>query len=417
MKKLLVATDNYLPRWDGIARFLTEVLPTLKENYEITLIAPQFGSDKELEEGEIKIVRFKNFKFTIGDFPPARPIFKKISELVKETDIVWTQTIGPIGAATIYIAKRHNKPVVAYVHSLEWDLVAKSIDVHSFFRMSARGLAKKIAKMIYNRTDVIMVPSLEVMEILNWQRITPKKKVVHLGTDTRKFMPSKNIEEAKKSLGISPEKKVIGFVGRLGREKNLITLHRAFLRLEKSRNDVVLLIVGDGVKEIAQLFKNKQNIVFTGAQDNVIPYYQAMDIYVLSSLIETSSLSTMEAMASGCAVICTPVGYVKDYIIEGFNGMFFPQEEPYILSRKIEELLNNPDKMKKMRENARKTILNEYSWENTIKEIKEVLESVSEPKHEKHEKLSEHLKHESSNEQHHSNEHHPEHQGIHGRKH
>lgn len=376
MKKLLIATDNYVPRWDGIARFLEEVLPALRKEYDITVLAPKFNVETFDEQEGIKVHRFKNFKFTIGDFPPAKPVLKRIRDYIKEADIVWTQTIGPIGAVTIYYAKKDNKPIAAYIHSLDWDLVAKSIGFHSLFKLGARGVARKIARMFYNKADILMVPSLEVSEILNYQRIRTKKKIIHLGTDTQKFFPAESLEQAKRKLGIDPSKKVIGFVGRLGREKNLITLHRAFLRLEKKRDDVVLLIVGDGVKEIRALFKNKPNIVFAGTQDDVVKYYQAMDIYVLPSLLETSSLSTMEAMACGCAVICTPVGYIKDYIIEGFNGMFFPMEEPYVLSRKIEQLLADPEKMKKMGENARKTIVNEYSWETTIKEIKKVLEGL-----------------------------------------
>ena len=80
-------------------------------------------------------------------------------------------------------------------------------------------------------------------------------------------------------------------------------------------------------------------------------------------------MATMEAMACECAVITTPVGYVKDYIIEGYNGMFFPQKEFFVLSKKIEKLLDDEKLVRKLGENGRKTIVNQYSWERTIKEI------------------------------------------------
>ncbi len=380
-KKLLIGTDNYLPRWDGISRFLIEVVPKLAEIYDITIVAPKFDMTKEdlikeARKKDFKITRFDNFGFKIGDFPPAKPVLRQIAHLCKEADLVWTQTIGPIGAATIYYAKKQNKKVAAYLHSLEWDLVAKSIGVHEIFKRSAHGLTKRIAGILYNKCDLLLVPSLEVSEIVSWQRIKTKKQVIHLGTDTNVFVPPKDKDDAKETIDILPGKFVIGFCGRLGREKSLITLHRAFLRLEKKRKDVVLLIVGDGIKEIRQLFENKPNIKFVGMQDNVVPFLQAMDIYVLPSLTETSSLSTMEAMACGCAVVTTPVGYVKDYIIEGYNGMFFPQEQPYVLSRKIEELLDKPEQIKKLGDNARKTIVNEYSWATTIAEIEKALEEL-----------------------------------------
>src|SRR3989338_2866386 len=295
-KKLLIATDNFLPRWDGIARFLLEVLPALSKKYDITLLAPKFEGSRHIEEMEniamTNIIRIPTFKFVIGDFTPAKFEFRLIAKHVKEADFVWTQTIGPIGGAAIYIARKQNKKIMAYVHSVEWELVSKSIGVHEIFKKSARGITKKIAQFLYNRCDIMLVPSLEVAEIMSWQKIKTKKKVVHLGTDTKKFVPPKSRDEAKKNLGIDASKKVVGFVGRLGREKSLITLHRAFLRIHKKRDDIVLLIVGDGVPEIRRLFENKSGIIFVGSQDNVVPYLQAMDIFVLPSLTETSSLAT-----------------------------------------------------------------------------------------------------------------------------
>ena len=56
MKKLLIATDNFLPRWDGIARFLNEIIPRLSEDFDITVVSPNFGKIPEMEG-----VRFVSF--------------------------------------------------------------------------------------------------------------------------------------------------------------------------------------------------------------------------------------------------------------------------------------------------------------------------------------------------------------------
>ncbi len=377
MKKLLIGTDNFLPRWDGISRFLNEILPDLSQYYDITVLAPKFkGSLDEEMFGKVRVIRFPTFKFHVGDFPPARPALKRIHKYVIESDIVFTQSIGPISGATLYLASKSRKKVISYIHSLEWDLIAKTISLKSPFKKSAHGITRLIAKFLYNRATLILVPSLEVAEILNWQKIRVKKKVVHLATDTQKFKPPEDRAEAKKKIGIDPKYTVIGYVGRLAREKSLPTLYRAFTRLQKKRKDIKLLIVGEGIPELHELFENKEDIIAVGASSDVQTYYRAMDIYVLPSLTETSSLTTMEAMACGCAVISTPVGYVKDYVIEEYNGMFFPQEQEYILSKKIEKLLEDKKLMKKISENARKTIVAEYSWKKTIDEIKNSLDEV-----------------------------------------
>ena len=377
MKRILIGTDNFLPRWDGIARFLEQVLPSLAEDYEVTVIAPKFAGTKEEETyGKIKVIRFPTFKFTVGDFPPAKPALKKIYAQVQKADLVFTQSIGPISGATLFLASKDKKKVISYIHALEWDLIAKSISLKSPFKRSARGITRLIARILYNRCTLILVPSLEVAEILNWQKIKAKKKIVHLGTDTQYFRPPQSREEAKKKIGLDPDTIVIGYVGRLAREKGLPTLYRAFARLQKKHKNIKLLIVGEGVKEIHELFEKKEGIVTIGASNQVVKYYQAMDIYVLPSLTETSSLTTMEAMACGCAVVSTPVGYIKDYVIEGYNGLFFPQEQEYVLSKKLEQLLADKKLIKKLSENARKTIVAEYSWKKTIAEVKETIEEL-----------------------------------------
>jgi hypothetical protein len=59
-KKLLIATDNFLPRWDGIARFLSEIIPRLAAHYEITVIAPDCGT---YEDPNIKLIKIPDKTF------------------------------------------------------------------------------------------------------------------------------------------------------------------------------------------------------------------------------------------------------------------------------------------------------------------------------------------------------------------
>lgn len=369
MKKLLIATDSFLPRWDGIARFLSELIPRLKEEYKITVICPDFGNVSV--EG-IEIIKIPLFRFKIGDFTPARFKPGLIKEQCKKVDIIFAQTIGPIGALAIWYGKKNKKPVISYIHSLEWELVAKSVALKGLREIFIYNLIKCIEYILYNKCTLLIAPSLEIAEILSWQKIKTNKTVIHMGVEINKFVPGKNKAEAKIKLGINPEKKVIGFVGRLAKEKDPKTLYRAFIRLKKKSN-ILLLIVGSGVRELEELFKNKENIICIGSTNRVLDYLQAMDIYVLPSLTETSSLSTMEAMSCGLAVIVTPVGYVKEYIKEEFNGLFFHKENSYSLSKKIEMLLNDDKLRHKLGINARKTIEEKYSFDKTVEEIKKLL--------------------------------------------
>jgi len=373
-KNLLIASDNFLPRWDGIARFLSEIIPPLSKKYKITVIAPKFpGKFKNILN--IKLIRFPLGRITFGDYTACVVNKRIIKQEVKNADVIFSQTIGPIGDSAIKIAKKYKKPILAYKHAIEWELVPNSIK-NSLIKTPLNVLTKLIAKRLYNKCDILLVPSLEIAEILSYHGIKTKKKIVSMGTDSNKFVPSQNKSKAKELINIGPENIVIGFTGRLGREKDLPTLYRAFRRLEKRYPNIVLLIIGKGVEDLKRLFKKRKNMLLVEYTNNILPYLQAMDIYVLPSLTETTSISTLEAMSTALPVIVTPVGSLPGYIKNNYNGMFFPKKEPYFLVKKLSRLIEHPEIRKKLGENARKTIIEKFSWENTIKEIEETLEEI-----------------------------------------
>ena len=85
-KKLLIATDSFLPRWDGIARFLNEIIPLLVEKYDVTVIAPKFGKLPHYDQ--VKIETFPVRKISFNGYSPANTSFGKIKNLIKENEII-----------------------------------------------------------------------------------------------------------------------------------------------------------------------------------------------------------------------------------------------------------------------------------------------------------------------------------------
>lgn len=371
-KKIVIATDNFLPRWDGITRFLTEVVPKLVHDFKVTLLAPMFDNSA-VGFSYATTVRFPVLNFQVGDFPPVKPPISKIRKYIKEADIVWIQTIGPIGALAAIYAKRYNKHLVGYAHSIEWELVPNSIK-NRFLKPIMKIVIKYFARYIYNKCDILMMPSVDIGRIFEENKIIAPKAIVKLGTNVNKFIPPNMKAAAKLKLGIKPHKKVIGFVGRIGREKDVPTLYRAFTQLKRQMSDVVLLVVGSGVKDVENLLGKRKDIIMVGTKDDVVPYLQAMDIYVLPSLTETTSLSTIEAMSCGCAVLATKVGRIPEYITNNYNGVFFPKGNSYVLRKKLEKLLNDEELMETLGKNARKSVIEKFSWQATIDDIEKVFD-------------------------------------------
>ncbi len=367
MKKLLIATDSFLPRWDGIARFMHEMIPRLSKQFEITIVAPEYPGKKPEYEG-VYIYRFPVRRWKVADINPAKVKRRKLKKLVKRSDVVWTQSIGPIGAFTMYYAKKFHKPLVSFVHSVEWDLFSQSL---KRFKIFVRETTRKLIRFLYNKCDVIIVPFEGMKEMLEKVGVERKMETVHLGTDVDKFRPPESKALMKRKIGIDPLKKVIGYVGRFGREKDIRTLYEAFLKVKKSNPNVVLLLVGG---QLEKPFEDMENVKVVGQTNNPSIFYQAMDIYVLPSLTETSSLTTMEAMSSGLPVTVTSVGYIPEYIEHKKNGMLFTPKNVDKLALLLDLLLKDENMRKKLSINARKTMVEKFSWNVTAKQIRNIVD-------------------------------------------
>lgn len=364
-RKLLVTSDSFLPRWDGISRFLAIILLNLKKDFNISVLVPEFKGRLKKVEG-IEIIRFPLIKILFGDIYFSKP--KNMKQYVSDADAVFNQTIGPIGKSAIKNAKKLGKPIISYVHSIEWELASESV---KRFKRFVRWYVKKRAKRLYNKCNALLVPSREVANILSKEGIQTKKIIVKLGVNTLRFTPAIDKNSIRKKINLPADKLIIGFCGRIGREKDIPTLYSAFKSIREKNENVVLLIVGGGVN-IKEIKKDK-NVILAGAVNNVVPYLQSMDIYVLPSLTETSSLSTLEAMSCGLPVLVTPVGSLKEYIVEGENGLFFQKGDVKNLIEKLNKLIRSENLRKTLGESARETVVGKYEWKKTIESIAKIL--------------------------------------------
>ena len=148
-KKLLIATDSFLPRWDGVARFLSELIPDLKKDFIITVIAPKFKGKIPKIPG-VKIIRMPLRNIQVGDYYPAKLDKKKIQKAVEDSDVVFSQTLGPIGAYSIIYGKRKKKKIISYIHSVEWELFSESVAELKVNKWLVKNFTKVFARRLYN---------------------------------------------------------------------------------------------------------------------------------------------------------------------------------------------------------------------------------------------------------------------------
>ena len=368
-KKLLLVADTYYPKVDGTLRFMEEFSRRADE-FEISLLVPDLGKKKGKNVTYIKPSK----RLFLSGYPNMKLSFKNlklIKQAVKKADLVFVQ--GPAGIsylATRY-GRKYGKKTVFYTHVLSWELFEKFMPTTILKKFFYR-LIKRISVRFFNYCNELIVPYPDLKTELVKSGVKTKITVARLGVDIERFSPPRDQQESKKKVGIKSEKTVIGYVGRVSKEKNVQVLLEAFKRLDQQEN-LHLLIVGDGPKDLIEKFKKLKNCTITGFVNNVQDYLRAMDIFVMPSLTETTSLATLEAMSTGLPVIVTKVGYMKNYIVKDHNGIFFPKNSAVVLAMKIEKLIKHQEYKEKLGKNARKTVAYSFSWERSINKIKRLL--------------------------------------------
>ena len=113
----------------------------------------------------------------------------------------------------------------------------------------------------------------------------------------------------------------------------------------------------------------KEGVIRFGPTDRMVDYLRAMDAYVLPSQTETSSLSTMEAMACGVPVFVTGVGETGRYVKERRTGFKFGIGDHQTLAKKIMRVMDDKKKLREIGKRARSLIIKEYNWTRTKSDI------------------------------------------------
>lgn len=175
------------------------------------------------------------------------------------------------------------------------------------------------------------------------------------GIDLKQFVPG-NQGQVRQGLGLSTERFIIGIVATLRSWKGHAYLLEAIASL--NRRDLHLLIVGDGpqrdnLEKQVQALQLASNVTFAGNQEDVVPWLQACDMFVLPSYAnEGVPQSLMQAMACGVPVISTPVGSIEEIIQHQVTGLLVPPKDPVLLANALESLLNDANLRTTLRLNA-----------------------------------------------------------------
>ena len=155
-------------------------------------------------------------------------------------------------------------------------------------------------------------------------------EVLPTGVDLDRFRPGDRAS-ARRALGLGPDDRVLLYVGRLDREKNLEFLLGAVARVRAPR--IRLLLVGRGtqaaaLRRVAAATGLGSRVELRGGSPpaGLPAYYHAADAFVFASTSETQGLAVLEAMACGLPVVAVRASGIEEIVTDGVSGLLVPED-------------------------------------------------------------------------------------------
>lgn len=205
---------------------------------------------------------------------------------------------------------------------------------------------------IISCSDLVRQSQIQHYKVPEYKFITIRNGVI-----PERFKNENPIGYLEKEFGIPENKKVIGTIGALIKQKGHIYLLDAAEIIIKKYPDTYFLLVGDGKEKetLRKLAKTKginHNVIFAGLRQDIPQILNSLDIFLLPSLWEGLPMVILEAMASKLCIIATNVGGNHEAIIDGKTGFLVESMNPKEIARRIEYVLNDPEGAKVIAENA-----------------------------------------------------------------
>lgn len=253
---------------------------------------------------------------------------------------------------------RDVKPDVVHVHSGTWLKTARAArragvprvvhTVHGLLDVERwhDALLKRLAA---RHTDEIVIVSEPLRAFIASQTHRPEAdlRLIVNGVDTTRFRPGPRTSALRQRTGIPAGATIIGNVARLQEVKNHELLIDAFSGLLSRVPDSHLVVVGEGplrpdLTEQVKRLGLQERVHLIGMESDTAQIYREFDLYVLPSRSEGTSLSLLEAMASGIPVVATAVGGTPALLAHGARGRLVPPDDRVALERAMHDVLVDP---------------------------------------------------------------------------
>ncbi len=395
--RIVVVTDTFLPEVNGVVTSIdahTRILAS--RGHEILIIAPKYGTYEDAPPTGISVRRYSSFSFATNKatriaLPTVMSMARQISRF--DPDVVHIHTPLTMGVVALLACRALRLPNIQTYHTYIPDFMQyvepsrllgiddlqdrimnsivfeRAIDSGAWQRivrsralieqradevldallgvteevaedrpeLTAR-LAWRYTRMLYNRSNQVVTPSL-----------TLKRELMHHGVKVPVNHISNGIDlslvQSKASYARTGR---ILHAGRLGAEKNVDVVLKAFARIADTVPDAVLDIAGDGparknLEVLAEKLGLAARVRFLGFMNRaeLAAAYREYDCFVTASTIETQGIVLLEAMAAGLPVAGVRALAIPEIVHTGRDGIIVPAFDEQALSRALARLVED----------------------------------------------------------------------------
>ncbi|MCD7854514.1 MAG: glycosyltransferase family 4 protein [Clostridiales bacterium] len=355
--KILIATDWYAPTVNGVVTSVLNLERRLRERgheVRVLTVSEKLRSHKTDTTYYIRSV-------SAPIYPEARIGFVKhryYKEIVEwAPDIIHTQCEFSTYIMALAIAKKLQIPVVHTYHTVYEEYTHYFCPSKKLGKVVVSVLTRNLLKPV----KAVIAPTEKVKNLLAEYNVHKELYVLPTGIELERF--EKKLSEKEKAalrqeLEIPSENKIMLFLGRLAKEKNVSEIIEYFKEL--NRSDVTLLIAGGGpyFKELKAEAEEKcqgLSVIFTGMikPDDVWKYYKLGNFFVSASTSETQGLTYIEALANSLPALCRKDPCIDGVVKNNINGFQYESFDEF--KTFAEKILDDEAFRKEMSEAAYET--------------------------------------------------------------
>lgn len=375
-----MVTETYPPEVNGVARTVQLFAEGLRRRgHHIQLVRPrQDPGDRaadrdgfsELLRPGLAVPRYPQLRFGL----PSSAVLARAWRDGRP-DVVHVATEGPLGWSALSAAIRLGIPTATDFHT----------NFHAYSRHYGfawlRRPVEAWLRRFHNRAGCTIVPTDELageLRRLGFERM----RVVGRGVDASTFAPAKRSPELRARWGAGEDTPVALCVSRFAPEKNFPLVIEAYRAMRAARPDTKLVLVGDGpmLEELRAMLSGGLGCLIAGRLVNgeLSAHYASADIFLFPSVTETFGNVTLEAMASGLAVVAHDYAAARQHIGHWRSGLLSPPGDDAAFIRQAVSLAQDLEGARVMGREAR-AVAERLSWDSVVGDFERVLaQSVAE---------------------------------------